>query len=54
MVFAFLDYDENVIEKNLFLIDGEDFSNLGKSGLDIRIALINKILEYTDSVIVRE
>lgn len=54
MVFAFLDYDENVIDKNLFLIDGEDFSNLGKSGLDIRIALINKILEYTDSVIVRE
>lgn len=54
MVFAFLDYDQNVIEKNLFLINGEEFSNLGKSGLDIRIALINKILEYTDSVIVRE
>ena len=54
MVFSFLDYDQNTIEKNLFVIDGEEFSNLGRSGLDVRIAIANKILEYTDSVIVKE
>jgi len=54
MVFSFLDYDKNTIEKNLFVIDGEEFSSLGKSGLDVRIAIVNKILEYTDSIIVKE
>ena len=54
MVFSFLDYDQNVIEKNLFVIDGQEFSDLGKSGLDVRVAIVNKILEYTDSVIVKE
>lgn len=54
LVFSFLDYDKNLIEKNLFVIDGDEFSNLGKSGLDIRIAIVNKILEYTDSIIVKE
>jgi hypothetical protein len=54
LVFSFLDYDQNMIEKNLFIIDGDEFSNLGKSGMDIRVAIINKILEYTDSIIVKE
>jgi hypothetical protein len=54
LVFSFLDYDQNMIEKNLFVIDGDEFSNLGKSGMDIRVAIINKILEYTDSIIVKE
>ena len=54
LVFSFLDYDKNLIEKNLFVIDGDEFSNLGKSGFDIRVSIINKILEYTDSIIVKE
>lgn len=54
LVFSFLDYNQNIIEKSLFVIDGDEFSNLGKSGMDIRVAIINKILEYTDSVIVKE
>ena len=54
LIFSFLDYNQNMIEKNLFVIDGEEFSNLGKSGMDIRVAIINKILEYTDSIIVKE
>lgn len=54
LVFSFLDYNQNMIEKNLFVIDGDEFSNLGKSGMDIRVAIINKILEYTDSIIVKE
>jgi hypothetical protein len=54
LVFSFLDYDQNMIEKNLFIIDGDEFSNLGRSGMDIRVAIINKILEYTDSIIVKE
>ena len=54
LVFSFLDYDKNLVEKNLIVIDGDEFSNLGKSGLDIRVAIINKILEYTDSIIVKE
>jgi hypothetical protein len=54
LVFSFLDYNQNMIEKNLFVIDGDEFSNLGRSGMDIRVAIINKILEYTDSIIVKE
>ena len=54
MYFAFLDYNKNVMEKNLFTIGGEDFAQLGKNSSDIRIAIIEKLLEYTDSILVKE
>ena len=54
MHFSFLDYNKNVMEKNLFAIAGEDFAQLGKNSSDIRIAIIEKLLEYTGSIIVKE
>lgn len=54
MVFYFLNMDREIIDKHLLKIDGNDFANLGKSDKDIRIAIIERILEYTDSIIVKE
>jgi ABC-type glucose/galactose transport system permease subunit len=54
MYFSFLDYNKNVMEKNLFTIGGEDFAQLGQKSSDIRIAIIEKLLEYTDSILVKE
>jgi hypothetical protein len=54
MYFSFLDYNKNIMEKNLFSIAGEDFAHLGKNSSDIRIAIIEKLLEYTGSIIVKE
>ena len=54
MYFVFLDYNKNVIEKNLFVISGDDFASLGKNSSDIRIAIIEKLLEYTESILVKE
>lgn len=54
MYFSFLDYDKNVLEKKLFSISGEDFANLGQNFTDIRIAIIEKLLEYTNSILVKE
>lgn len=51
---SFLDINKNLMEKNLFTISGSDFENLGRSNNDLRIALIEKILEYTDSILVKE
>lgn len=54
MVFYFLNSNKDIIDKHLLQISGEDFANLGKSDKDIRIAILERILEYTDSIIVKE
>jgi hypothetical protein len=54
MVFYFLNSSKDIIDKHLLQISGDDFANLGKSDKDIRIAILERILEYTDSIIVKE
>jgi hypothetical protein len=54
MHFNFLDINKNVIEKHLFTISGNEFSNLGINSKDLRIAIIEKILECTGSILVKE
>lgn len=53
-MYAFLDYDNTVLEKKLFIINGEDFADIGKSGKDTRIAIIELLLESTNTIIVQE
>ena len=53
-VVAFLDIHKEIIDKKLLVIDGNDFSSLGESGKDIRVAIIERILEYTSCIFVKE
>ena len=54
MVFSFLDTEFRAIVKNTLFIGGEDFASLGKSGKDLNIAIIEKLLDYTECIIVKE
>ena len=53
-VVVFLDIHKEIIDKKLLVIDGNDFSSLGESGKDIRIAILERILEYTSCIFVKE
>ena len=54
MVFSFLDSERRTIVKNTLSISGDDFANLGHSGKDLNIAIIEKLLDYTECIIVKE
>lgn len=53
-VYTFLDYDLNIIDKNIFIINGEDFASLGMSGKDTRIAILELLLKTTNAILVKE
>ena len=45
---------QEIIDKKLLIIDGNDFSQLGESGKDIRVAIMERVLEYTSCIYVKE
>jgi hypothetical protein len=53
-VVVFLDIKKEIIDKKLLVIDGNDFSQLGESGKDIRVAIMERVLEYTSCIYVKE
>ena len=53
-VVVFLDINKENIDKKLLVINGDDFSQLGESGKDIRVAIMERILEYTSCIYVKE
>lgn len=53
-IYALLDDEENVLEKKLFIINGSDFSDIGLSGKDTRIAIIELLLEAIGAILVQE
>ena len=53
-VVAFLDINKEIIDKKLLVINGDDFSQLGESGKDIRVAIVERGLEYTSCIYVKE
>jgi hypothetical protein len=53
-VVVFLDIQQEIIDKKLLIIDGNDFSQLGESGKDIRVAIMERVLEYTSCIYVKE
>lgn len=53
-VIVFQDINKEIIDKKLLVINGSDFSLLGESGKDVRIAIIERILEYTNCIFVKE
>jgi hypothetical protein len=53
-IYALLDDEGNVLEKKLFIINGNDFSDIGISGKDTRIAIIELLLETIGAILVQE
>ena len=54
MVFSFLNLEQQVMSKNLFVIQGDEYNDLGKSDTELSLAIIAKLLEYTNCIIVKE
>ena len=53
-MYALLDEEENVLERKVFIINGNDFSDIGISGKDTRIAIIELLLETCGAILVQE
>lgn len=53
-VYAILNDQDITIDKRLFIINGDDFSNIGLSGKDTRISIIELLLETIGCIIVQE
>jgi hypothetical protein len=53
-IYALLDEEENVLERKVFIINGDDFSNIGISGKDTRIAIIELLLQTINAIVVQE
>ena len=53
-MYALLDDEENTLEKKVFIINGNDFSEIGISGKDTRIAIIELLLRTCGAIIVQD
>ena len=53
-IYNFLDYNEQTLDRNLFVINGNDFANIGMSGKDTRIAILELLLDATGAILVKE
>ena len=53
-MYAILNEDDITIDRRVFLINGDDFSKIGISGKDTRIAIIELLLETIGCIIVQE
>jgi hypothetical protein len=53
MVIYFLDKNQNTVEKNVFIIQGDEFLNLGKNK-NLKVAIIEKICQATGCQYVAE
>jgi hypothetical protein len=42
------------LERKVFIINGEDFANIGTSDKDTRIAILELLLQTLDALIVKE
>lgn len=53
-MYAILNYEEIAIDRKVFVINGDDFSNIGISGKDTRIAIIELLLQTIEAIVVQE
>jgi hypothetical protein len=53
-MYAILNYEEIPIDRRVFIINGDDFSNIGLSGKDTRIAIIELLLQTIGAIVVQE
>jgi hypothetical protein len=53
-IYNLLDYNEQTLDRNLFIINGDDFAAIGRSGKDTRIAILELLLDATGAILVKE
>ena len=53
-MYGLYDYDLQCLVRRIFIINGEDFANIGTSGKDTRIAILELLLQTLDALIVKE
>jgi hypothetical protein len=53
-MYCLYDYDMQPLERRVFIINGDDFANIGTSGKDTRIAILELLLQTLDAIIVKE
>jgi hypothetical protein len=53
-MYCLYDYDMQPLERRNYQINGDDFANIGTSGKDTRIKILELLLVTLDAVIVKE
>jgi len=53
-MYCLYDYEMQPLERRNYQINGDDFANIGTSGKDTRIAILELLLVTLDAVIVKE
>ena len=53
-MYGLYDYEMQCLERRVFIINGEDFANIGTSDKDTRIAILELLLQTLDALIVKE
>jgi hypothetical protein len=53
-IYTYLDLELNTIDRKLFIINGDDFAAIGRSGKDTRIAILELLLDATGAILVKE
>ena len=53
-IYSFLDYNEQTLNRNLFISNGDDFASIGMSGKDTRIAILELLLDASGAILVKE
>ena len=52
--YSYLDYDGNAVERKIFIINGDDFAQIGFSNKDTRIAIVEMLMDVTGAILVKE
>ena len=53
-MYGLYNYELQCLERKVFIINGDDFANIGNSSKDTRIAILELLLQTLDAVIVKE
>ena len=53
-MYGLYNYELQCLERKVFIINGDDFANIGNSSKDTRIAILELLLQTLDSIIVKE
>jgi hypothetical protein len=53
-MYGLYNYELQCLERKVFIINGDDFANIGNSSKDTRIAILELLLQTLDAIIVKE
>jgi hypothetical protein len=53
-MYAILNDEEITIDRKIFIINGDDFAQIGFSNKDTRIAIVEMLMDVTGAILVKE